>query len=208
MQAQYLADLIRARVRVGPDHSCDPEELARRLGYHVEWADQSLIGSVEGMLVRGEIHVLRTGVLTRDRWTLAHELAHAEAKAHGLDWRDEGLANACAAELLLPSRLMARHIQRGLDLPAVASLCSTSLEATARRAIEIVPGLAAADYGEHARLYSSLPAHSHRLSRLVAGLASRCRSHGRAKRIRLSSWVARGWSGPDRRAGIAVILRG
>lgn len=166
------------------------------------------MGGAVGMVIRDELHVARSGIVTRDRWTLAHELAHAHARRWGLPWRDERIVDQAAAELLLPAALVARHLSAGLDLPRLAAQCGTSLEATARRTIEIAPGVAAADYGEHARCYSTLPAGSHRLSRLAAALAGRARAHGRAKRIRLPAWVARAWSGPEAGAGVSVILRG
>lgn len=208
MAASRLASAIRRQLGAPHDHPLDPEAAARRLGYTVVWAPPQDLGPVDGMVIRDELHVAHSGTATRDRWTLAHELAHAEARRHRMDWRDDRLADLCAAELLIPSRLLSLHLRGELDLPAIAAWCGVSCEATARRAIELAPGLAVTTYDRQVRTYSSLPAPSRRLARLGVALARRSQEGGRPKRIRLSTWVARGWSYPEGPAGVAVILRG
>lgn len=202
-----LASLIRQQIGAPADLPLDPELVAGVLGYTVVWVSPAELGAARGFALLDEIHVARTADPTQDRWTLAHELAHAEARRHGMDWRDERLANACAAELLMPAAALRPWIADDLDLPAIAEVCGTSIEATARRAIELRPGYVSIVSELSERAYSTL-GRSRRIAAVAHGLAQRCRREGRSDRIRLPSWVARGWAVPDDAAGIAVILRG
>lgn len=208
MPAARLATLIRHQLGVIDDLPLDPALAAERLGYSVVWADPRLLGPVDGMVIRDELHVAQSGALTRDRWTLAHELAHAEARRHGMDWRDDRLADQCAAELLLPSRLIALCLQEELDVPALAARCGVSYEAAARRVIEVAPGLAVATYGRMVRTYSTLPAPSRRLGRLGAALARRTQAAGQAKRIRTPRWIALSWPARQGLDAVSVVLPG
>lgn len=208
MPAFRLADAIRLQIGAPDNLPVDPEYAARALGYSIEWADPQVLGPVSGMVIRAEIHVARSGIPERDRWTLAHELAHAEARRRGMGWRDERLADQCAAELLLPSRLIALCLQEELDVPALAARCGVSYEAAARRVIEVAPGLAVATYGRIVRTYSTLPAPSRRLGRLGAALARRTQAAGQAKRIRTPRLIALSWPARQGLAAVSVVLPG
>lgn len=210
MPASRLADAIRRQLGAPKDHPLEPEELARLLGYEVIWVEPPGLGSAAGFALPldGEIHVTRSANPARDRWTLAHEIAHAEARRHGMDWQDERLANACAAELLMPAAALHPLIQNDLDIPAIAAAYRTSLEATARRAIELRPGYMSVVSDSFERIYSTVGLPPRRVAVVALGLANRCRRRGRPGRFRLPLWDARGWIDHDERAGIAVILRG
>lgn len=210
MAASRLASLIRRQLGAPEDLPLDPEELARLLGYEVTWVEPPGLGTAAGFALPldGEIHVARSAIPTRDRWTLAHEIAHAEARRHGMDWRNERLANACAAELLMPAAALLPDIHIEPDIPALAAAYRTSLEATARRAIELRPGYVSIVSDSFERAYSTVGRPPRRIAVVAMSLARRCRTRGRSDRFRLPAWDARGWSAPDRSAGIAVILRG
>jgi Zn-dependent peptidase ImmA (M78 family) len=103
------------------------EKIARDLGAEIQY--EAFEGEVSGMLYRGEgqtlIGVNSTHGVTRQRFTLAHECAHLLLhkgvfidRLVRVNWRDgtsdteEVQANAFAAELLMPRKLMQREIER------------------------------------------------------------------------------------------------
>jgi Zn-dependent peptidase ImmA (M78 family) len=124
------ADLLE---RIGISRPPVPvEKIAASLGAHVAY--EAFDGEVSGMLYREDggralIGVNSTHVSTRQRFTLAHEIAHLVMhkgdpvfidRLVRVNWRDgrpgpkEIEANAFAAELLMPRTLMNREIDRVL----------------------------------------------------------------------------------------------
>jgi Zn-dependent peptidase ImmA (M78 family) len=103
------------------------EKIAKQLGAEVQY--EAFDGEVSGMLyrkgARALIGVNSTHVATRQRFTLAHEIAHLRLhngvfidRLVRVNWRDgtsdpeEVQANAFAAELLMPRRFMTQEIER------------------------------------------------------------------------------------------------
>lgn len=207
MPAARLASLIRRRLGAPNDHPLDPEEIAHLLGYAVIWTEPAILGAASGFALEDEIHVARTGMLARDRWTLAHEIAHAEARRHGMDWLDEGLANGAAAELLMPAAALRPIVSTDPDIPALAATYRTSLEAAARRTIDLRPGYVSIVSDSSERSYSSVGLPPRRIAAAAMGLARRCRRRGSIERFRFTSWDARGWIDDSQDVGIAVVLR-
>jgi Zn-dependent peptidase ImmA (M78 family) len=108
------------------------EDLARRLGTRLTY--ESFDGDVSGMLYRDNDHsvigVNSTHPPTRQRFTVAHEIGHFVMHKgkpifvdrfarvnwrNGQSDREEVDANAFAAELLMPRRLVIQEIDRTLD---------------------------------------------------------------------------------------------
>jgi Zn-dependent peptidase ImmA (M78 family) len=105
------------------------EKIAERLGASIAY--EAFEGDVSGMLYREGDRVLigvnSTHAPTRQRFTLAHEIAHLKLhegqpifidRLVRINWRDgtsardEVEANAFAAELLMPRKFMTREIER------------------------------------------------------------------------------------------------
>jgi Zn-dependent peptidase ImmA (M78 family) len=105
------------------------EEIARTLGAQITY--EAFDGEVSGMLYREKsrtlIGVNSAHASTRQRFTLAHEIAHLEMhpgkpvfidRLVRVNWRDgtsdkeEMEANAFAAELLMPRKFMTTEIDR------------------------------------------------------------------------------------------------
>jgi Zn-dependent peptidase ImmA (M78 family) len=130
MTKQTLAEKKATELleRLGVDQLPVPvEKIARELGAEIQY--EAFDGEVSGMLYReGDqalIGVNSTHVATRQRFTLAHECAHLLLhkgvfidRLVRVNWRngtsdpEEVQANAFAAELLMPRKLMTREIER------------------------------------------------------------------------------------------------
>jgi Zn-dependent peptidase ImmA (M78 family) len=123
------ADLIAQAEVVRPPVSVD--QIAQMLGAHVAY--EAFEGDVSGMLYRESgrtlIGVNSTHASTRQRFTLAHEIAHLKLhqgrpvfidRLVRVNWRDgtsapeEIQANAFAAELLMPRKFMTQEIERAM----------------------------------------------------------------------------------------------
>jgi hypothetical protein len=103
-----------------------PEYLAGHLGIHVE---RSPLSGVEGWCVRGERTVIRinsSSHVYRQRFALAHELAHLvlgtepdiASEPFRSDNREEQAADQLASEFLIPSDELVRHLRGGLPINA------------------------------------------------------------------------------------------
>lgn len=120
------ADLIAQASVVRPP--VPVEQIAQMLGAHVAY--EAFEGDVSGMLYREAgrtlIGVNSTHATTRQRFTLAHEIAHLKLhqgqpvfidRLVRVNWRDgtsargEVEANAFAAELLMPRKFMTEEIE-------------------------------------------------------------------------------------------------
>jgi Zn-dependent peptidase ImmA (M78 family) len=108
------------------------EKIAKQLGASIAY--EAFEGDVSGMLYRDDDRVLigvnSTHAPTRQRFTLAHEIAHLQLhegqpifidRLVRINWRDgtsareEVEANAFAAELLMPRKFMTREIERAMS---------------------------------------------------------------------------------------------
>ena len=93
-----------------------------------------------------EVILSRRAPHTRQRFTLAHEIAHILVAAPGNgsmscgDAATEELCNRVAAELLIPTRFIADSAAEGMDVAALRRLATRfqcSLEATAWRVLNV-----------------------------------------------------------------------
>jgi Zn-dependent peptidase ImmA (M78 family) len=111
----------------------DVDEIAIALGADLQY--EAYEGDVSGMLYRYDggtsvIGVNSRHALTRQRFTVAHEIAHLVMhkgqpmfvdtfirvnRRDGASNREEAEANAFAAELLMPRRLIEREVDKALN---------------------------------------------------------------------------------------------
>jgi Zn-dependent peptidase ImmA (M78 family)/DNA-binding XRE family transcriptional regulator len=137
----------------------DVEGIARACGLRVLGYDFGDEAPVSGFLIElesGPVIGFNKGQFShgRQRFTIAHELAHyllrhhdnfhidvASAVAHGeapnYDWRDERAANEFAAELLMPAPLVLGAAQRVKSVRDLARLFEVSQEAMGFRLINL-----------------------------------------------------------------------
>lgn len=204
--AEELASSIHALACVpGPPYCI--ESIARALGYLVTWEDAGVIGSALGFCWGSRIFVSRSGTPARDRWTLAHELAHAEADRRGLP-HDETFVDRCAGGLLMPGPALVGAIGTVLDLPSVSEFFGASIEATARRVIEVERALLAVH--DETRPASIVPARSIAapppLAQLAHDLARAAHREGKTQAARWRTWDVGAWATPGGYRGIALAV--
>lgn len=148
--------IVLAGVRRPP---VDVDALARGCGVRVLGYDFGDDAPVSGFLVEleaGPVIGFNNGQFShgRQRFTIAHELAHyllrhhdnfhidvASAVAHGeapnYDWRDERAANEFAAELLMPAQLVLGAAQDRTSVRDLARAFDVSQEAMGFRLINL-----------------------------------------------------------------------
>ncbi|WPB86927.1 ImmA/IrrE family metallo-endopeptidase [Sediminicoccus rosea] len=133
----------------------DLDAMARALGVEVR-RDQNLPENVSGKIERRRAGVVATinasHLANRQRFTLAHELAHRilHSDLIGDGITDDGLyrsslsddierqANAFAAELLMPARLVRKLYREGMkDTPSIAERFDVSYDAARVRLREL-----------------------------------------------------------------------
>jgi transcriptional regulator with XRE-family HTH domain len=132
------------------------ERVAEACGAHVlrgrfEDALSGLLIALDGWAVIG---VNKTHAMTRQRFTIGHELGHyllnhhdrfhidlGPADAHGTppgyDWQSERAANDFAAELLMPADLVNAQFERTTDVPGLAGAFQVSPLAMSYRLVNL-----------------------------------------------------------------------
>jgi hypothetical protein len=156
--ARALADHAR-RLTAVEGLPVDPEQIAHRLGIRIEYREIEAEAQYSGgpdqplIVVRRPSSVPPSSLRVRQRFVLAHEIGHhlvreelrsiwPTAEFIHDDPEEERLCDRFAAELLMPSTLIAAEIRACQLLPHllidVASRYAVSLEALLLRAVEVV----------------------------------------------------------------------
>lgn len=210
MIAAHLAEELAASIHSlacipGPPYSIDA--IAAALGYLVTWEDAGAIGTALGFCWGDQIFVSRSGTEARDRWTLAHELAHAEADRREIP-HDEEFVDRCAGGLLMPSAALLRALGSVHDVPAVAEAFGVSIEATARRITEVEHALIAVHDLERAPLvlHPRVAAAPPPVAAITSTLARAAHRRSQTLSARWDAWQIGAWATPGGYRGIGLAL--
>lgn len=148
------------REAMGETPPVDLEVVASSVGAHVEWRTTAEAGSVRWEGNRYVITVSDRDILVRQRFTLAHEIihtffmeatgnraAHVDSDTATFDSNalEEYLCDVGASELILPTSAvveMLPSLPTMDDVLAIAETCEASIEAAARRVVQLtdMPG--------------------------------------------------------------------